>query len=67
MNKIKLITIDLFFIVGSIIGVGFATGEEISHYFTSGKSIVFAVMIFFIVFTSLSIYIINIKTSLYTS
>lgn len=61
MNKIKLITIDLFFIVGSIIGVGFATGEEISHYFTSGKSIVFAVMIFFIIFTSLSIYITNIK------
>ena len=62
MNKLKLIMLDLFFIISSIIGVGFATGKEIAHYFTSGKSIFIAVAVFCIIFISLTLYMLHIKT-----
>ena len=42
MKKIKILLFDLFFIISSIIGVGFATGKEIAHFFVSGKSVVIA-------------------------
>ena len=49
MNKFKLIVFDLFFVISSIVGVGFATGKEIAHYFTRGKNIFIAVAVFCIV------------------
>lgn len=61
MNKFKLIIIDLFFVISSIIGVGFATGKEIAHYFTSGKNIVLAVIVFFVCFIVLSLCIFHVK------
>lgn len=61
MNKLKLIMLDLFFVVSSIIGVGFATGKEISHYFNSGKCIVLAVIVFCIFYIGLSLYFLSIK------
>ena len=61
MNKFRLIMLDLFFVISSIIGVGFATGKEIAHYFTSGKNIFIAVAVFAIVFISLSLYLLYIK------
>lgn len=61
MNSVKLIIVDLFFIISSIIGIGFATGKEISLYFTSGKSIILAVLIFFVCFTGLTKYFLYVK------
>lgn len=61
MNKLKVIIIDLFFIVSSIVGVGFVTGKEIAYYFTSGKNIFIAVTVFCTVFTGLILYVLHIK------
>ena len=61
MNKFKLLIFDLFFVASSIIGVGFATGKEISHFFLSGRSWVIAVTVFFCVFVGLSLYFLHIK------
>ena len=52
---------DLFFVVSGIIGVGFATGKEISHFFLSGKSLWLALCVFFVVFVGLSMFILHIK------
>lgn len=61
MKKFKLIAFDLFFVVSGIIGVGFATGKEIDHFFLSGKYLWLAVIVFFAVFVGLSVYILYIK------
>ena len=61
MKGFKLFLFDLFFIISSIVGVGFATGKEIAHFFLSGKSVVLSVVVFFCVFVALTIYILHIK------
>ena len=61
MKKFRLIMFDLFFIVSGIVGVGFATGKEIEHFFLSGKSLWLALCVFFVVFVGLSMYILHIK------
>ncbi len=61
MKGFKLFIFDLFFIVSGIIGVGFATGKEIAHFFLGGKSVYVAVAVFFVVFAGLSMYILHIK------
>ena len=61
MKKIKLIILDLFFVVSSIVGVGFVTGKEIAYYFTSGKNIFIAVAVFCVIFISLTLYMLHIK------
>lgn len=61
MNKFKLLIFDLFFVVSAIIGVGFATGKEIAHFFLSGRSLVIATIVFFCVFVGLCWYILYIK------
>ena len=61
MNKFKLLIFDLFFVISAIIGVGFATGKEIAHFFVSGRSLVIATIVFFCVFVSLSLYFLHIK------
>ena len=61
MNKFKVFIFDLFFVISSVIGVGFATGKEIEHFFLGGKSIVIAVVVFCVVFVALSIYLLHIK------
>ena len=61
MRKLKLIVFDLFFVISGVIGVGFATGKEIAHFFVSGWSIWLAVGVFFCVFAGLSMYILHIK------
>ena len=61
MNKFKVLLFDLFFVIRAIIGVGFATGKEIAHFFLGGKSLIIAVVVFFLVFAGLSIYILHIK------
>ena len=61
MRKLKLVIFDLFFVVSSIIGVGFATGKEIAHFFLSGRSLILAVIVFFCVFAGLCWYILHIK------
>lgn len=59
--KLKILLYDLFFVVSAIIGVGFATGREISHFFLAGKNLVLAVAIFFIVFVLLSLFFLKTK------
>ena len=61
MKKFKIIMFDLFFIVSGIIGVGFATGKEIAHFFVSGRSIIIGVVVFFLVFVGLCLYFLKIK------
>lgn len=61
MKKFNALLFDLFFIISGVIGVGFATGKEIAHFFLSGSSVVFAVAVFCIVFIALSWYILHIK------
>lgn len=61
MNKFKVLLFDLFFVLSSIVGVGFVTGKEIAHFFISGKSIIIATIVFFCVFVGLSLYILCIK------
>jgi len=61
MRKFKLLLFDLFFIVSGVIGVGFATGKEIAHFFLGGRSLWIAVGVFFVVFVALSVYILRIK------
>ena len=62
MKNFKLLIFDLFFVVSSIIGVGFATGKEIAHFFLSGRSLFWAVVIFFFVFVGLTWYIMHVKS-----
>ncbi len=52
---------EVLFIISAIIGVGFATGAEIAHFFNSGNSIVVAVIVFFVVFVGLSWFFLHIK------
>ena len=59
--KFKLLLFDVFFVISAIIGVGFATGKEISHFFLSGKNVLIAVCVFLFVFVGLSGYILHIK------
>lgn len=61
MNKFKLLIFDLFFVVSGMVGVGFATGREIRHFFLSGKYLMLAVTVFFCVFFMLCWYILHIK------
>ncbi|MFQ6724410.1 MAG: hypothetical protein ACLRFE_03670 [Clostridia bacterium] len=61
MNKFKILFIDIFFVISGIVGVGFVTGKEISHYFVAGKSVIVASIIFGIVFVILSWFILHIK------
>ena len=61
MNKLKVLLFDVFFIVSGLIGVGFATGKEISHFFISGYNIIIATIIFFAVFVILCWYFFHIK------
>lgn len=61
MKKFRLIMFDLFFVISGIVGVGFATGKEIEHFFLGGKSLWLALGVFFVVFVGLSIYILHIK------
>ncbi len=61
MKKFKLIMFDLFFVVSGIVGVGFATGKEIEHFFLGGKNLYLALGVFFVVFVGLSTYILHIK------
>lgn len=61
MNKFKILLFDLFFVISAIIGVGFATGREISHFFLSGKSLVLAVVVLFVVFVGLCWFFLYIK------
>lgn len=62
MKGLKVLIFDLFFVVSAIIGVGFATGKEIAHFFLSGRSLLIAVMVFFLVFVGLTWYILHIKS-----
>ena len=61
MKWLKLFLFDMFFIISSVIGVGFATGKEIEHFFLGGKSVWLAVGVFFVVFTALTWYFLYIK------
>lgn len=61
MKKFKVLLFDLFFVISAIIGVGFATGKEIAHFFLGGKSLILAVVVFFLLFAGLSMYILHIK------
>ena len=51
----------MFFAISAIVGVGFATGKEVSHFFLSGKSLIIAVIVFFFVFVGLSLFFLNVK------
>lgn len=61
MKWLKLFLFDMFFIISSVIGVGFATGKEIEHFFLGGKSVWIAVSVFFVIFTALAWYFLHIK------
>lgn len=61
MRKFKLIIFDLFFIISAVLGVGFATGKEIEHFFVGGRSVWIAVGVFFVVFVIVTMYILYIK------
>lgn len=61
MKNFKLLMFDLFFVISAIIGVGFATGKEIAHFFLSGHYLILAVGVFFVMFTTLTWYILYIK------
>lgn len=61
MKGFKWFLFDLFFLISGVIGVGFATGKEIAHFFLGGRSLSIAIIIFFCVFVGLSWYILYIK------
>lgn len=61
MKRFKWFLFDLFFLISGVIGVGFATGKEIAHFFLGGRNVWIAVAVFFCVFVVLSAYILHIK------
>ena len=61
MNKFRALICDLFFVVSAVVGVGFATGKEIEHFFLSGRYVLLSVVIFVVFFIVFSWIIIHIK------
>ncbi len=59
-NSFKSFIFDLFFIISSFIGVGFATGKELEQFFLKGNVFI-GVAIFFVCILILSILILHIK------
>lgn len=60
-QALKIFIIDLFFIVSSFIGVGFATGKELERFFIKSKFVLLSIAIFFVVFTAFCIFILKAK------
>lgn len=61
MKKFRVLILDLFFIASGIIGVGFATGKEIAHFFLGGRSAIVATLVFLCIFVGLCMYFLHIK------
>lgn len=61
MKNFKALVRDLFFVISAVVGVGFATGKEIEHFFLSGRYVFLSVAVFIVFFAIFCWMIIHIK------
>lgn len=51
-NHLKIFLIDLYLLLASFIGLGFASGKEISHFFCMSKNLcIISIMVFIVTFS----------------